>query len=313
MIASHLDLTFGTPTASPSSLLTALSPSLSSSLLRPDATVNQQFLGTNFLVNGAAVDSNTLSLANVQNIQNMLLNRTTASGLLDPLANLTNLGLGTDLTQATLLDRLYPNHPHRFANEVPLAQIDLKRFKHLLAFQDRSEERQLGFQNLSEMRGFDFRNLSQQRQLDFAKLDSARDFNLQKQQLQLLAKKDDRGFWGNIIASLGPALLGFFAKNQEGSREERMFKWAHEQRYKNDDADNDGIVASLKKRIAKLERLLKAKNDDEDTCSTVSKKKKTTTCKHKPSNKKYIVTEDNKGDSSWVVVRDKKGDNHKTA
>ncbi len=291
MIASPLDLTFGT-----------LLPSL---LRSQDSTVNQQFFGPNYLVNGAAVDSNTLSLANVQNIQNMLLNRTTASGLLDPLANLTNLGLGTDLTQATLLDRLYPNHPHRFANEVPLAQIDLKRFKHLLAFQDRSEERQLGFQNLSEMRGFDFRNLSQQRQLDFAKLDSARDFNLQKQQLQLLAKKDDRGFWGNIIASVAPALLGFLTKNQEGSREERMFKWAHEQRYKNDDADNDGIVASLKKRIAKLERLLKAKNDDEDTCSTVSKKKKTKTCKHKSSNKKYIVTEDNKGDSSWVVVRKK--------
>ena len=85
-----------------------------------------------------------------------------------------------------------------------------------------------------------------------------------------------------------------------------MFKWAHEQRYKNDDADNDGIVASLKKRIAKLERLLKSKNDeDDDTCSTVHKKKKTKTCKHKSSNKKYIVTEDNKGDSSWVVVRKK--------
>jgi hypothetical protein len=102
--------------------------------------------------------------------------------------------------------------------------------------------------------------------------------------------------------------LGYFAKNQEGSREERMFKWAHAQREK-DDGDE-----KVKNRIAKLERLLKAKNDDdEDTCSTVKKKKKTKTCKHKSSNKKYIVTEDNKGDSSWVVVRDKKGDNHKTA
>jgi hypothetical protein len=230
---------------------------------------------------------------------------------LNPLAGLSSLGLGTDLTQATLLNQLYQNHPHRFANEVPLAQIDLTRFKHLLAFQDRSETRQLGFQNLSEMRGFDFRNLSQQRQLDFAKLDSARDFDLQKQQLQLLSKKDDRGFWGNIIASVAPALLGFFAKNQEGSREERMFKWAHAQREKEDDGDKN-----LKNRIAKLERLLKAKIDeDDDTCSTVHKKKKTKTCKHHHDNSKNgtIVTRDDNGDSSWVVVRKKKGDNHKTA
>jgi hypothetical protein len=283
MIASPLDLTFGTPTAS-----------LLPSLLRPDATVNQQFLGPNYLVNGAAVDSNTLSLAT---LQNTLLNQTTASGLLNPLAGLSSLGLGTDLTQATLLNQLYQHNPHRFANEVPLAQIDLTRFKHLLAFQDRSETRQLGFQNLSQLR-----------QLDFAKLDSTRDFDLQKQQLQLLSKKDDRGFWGNIIASVAPALLGFFAKNQEGSREERMFKWAHAQREK-DDGDE-----KVKKRIAKLERLLKAKNDeDDDTCSTVHKKKKTKTCKHKPSNKKYIVTEDNKGDSSWVVVRKKKVDDDQTA
>jgi hypothetical protein len=161
------------------------------------------------------------------------------------------------------------------------------------------------------MRGFDFRNLSQQRQLDFAKLDSARDFDLQKQQLQLLSKKDDRGFWGNIIASVAPALLGFFAKNQEGSREERMFKWAHAQREKEDDGDKN-----LKNRIAKLERLLKAKIDeDDDTCSTVHKKKKTKTCKHHHDNSKNgtIVTRDDNGDSSWVVVRKKKGDNHKTA
>jgi hypothetical protein len=230
---------------------------------------------------------------------------------LNPLAGLSSLGLGTDLTQATLLNQLYQNNTalllERANDQLPLTDIQLNYLKHKFAFADRDSERNVRLQELQ----LGLLDQSEQRKLLLASRTNDRDFDLQKQQLQLLSKKDDRGFWGNIIASVAPALLGFFAKNQEGSREERMFKWAHEQRDKDDDGDE-----KLKKRIAKLERLLKAKNDDgEDTCSTVKKKKKTKTCKHHHDNSKNgtIVTRDDNGDSRWVVVRKKKVDDDQIA
>jgi hypothetical protein len=258
-------MTFFVPATTASSLLT-----------QQDLAVNQNFYGPNYIGTGA----NALALGSLRNPylqQSPFLNANT----LNSFGDLSTFGVGTDLSQAGLLSHFNQNNPallQQAKNEVPLARIGLQQFRHQLAFQGQSEERLLGFQNVSE-----------QRQLAFANGRDLRDLGLQEKQLQLLGKKDERGFWGNLIGTLAPALIGLFKNNQDGAREERMFKYA--QQNKVDDVKDATHIKALKRRIAQLERKLGLKDDDcADT--KLKKKKKTKHDDHKHKDEGY---------SSWTV------------
>jgi hypothetical protein len=255
----------------------------SSLLTQQDLAVNQNFYGPNYIGTGA----NALALGSLRNPylqQSPFLNANT----LNSFGDLSTFGVGTDLSQAGLLSHFNQNNPallQQAKNEVPLARIGLQQFRHQLAFQGQSEERLLGFQNVSE-----------QRQLAFANGRDLRDLGLQEKQLQLLGKKDERGFWGNLIGTLAPALIGLFKNNQDGAREERMFKYA--QQNKVDDVKDATHIKALKRRIAQLERKLGLEDDD---CANtkLTKKKKTKHDDHKHKNEGY---------SSWTVSKKDKKD-----
>ena len=267
-------MTFLVPATTASNLLT-----------QQDLAVNQNFFGPNYIGTGASVDANALSLASLRNPylqQNSFLNANT----LNSFGDLSTFGVGTDFTQAALLSHFNQNNPallQQAKNEVPLARIGLQQFRHQLAFQGQSEERLLGFQNVSE-----------QRQLAFADRRDLRDLGLQEKQLKLLGQKDERGFLGNLIGTLAPALIGLFKNNQDGAREERMFKYA--QANKVDDVKDATHIQALKRRIAQLERKLDLKDSAADCDDTKLKKKKKT--KHG----------DHEGYSSWTVRKKDKKD-----
>ncbi len=281
----------------------------SAPLLSPqDLAVNQNFYGPNYLVNGASVDSNTLALASLRNPflqRNPFLN----ANELNSFDDLSTFGVGSDFTQAALLSNLHQSSPallQRAKNEVPLARIGLQQFQHQLAFQDKSEELQLGFQNISE-----------QRQLAFADRTSVRDLGLQKEQLKLEDTKNERGFLGNLIGTLAPAFIGLISSNQQGAREERMFKYA--QQNKVDDVkekyETKDRTDELKRRIAQLERKLDRYRDNDDDYRddhdrTVKPKKKR---KRKDDDDYGVRTVDKYGDSSWVVVKAKASAKSKSA
>jgi hypothetical protein len=283
-------MTFIVPATTASNLLT-----------QQDLDVNQNFIGPNYLVNGASVDSNTLALASLRNPflqRNPFLN----ANALNSFDDLSTFGVGSDFTQAALLSNLHQSSPallQRAKNEVPLARIGLQQFQHQLAFNDRSETRQIGFQDKSETRQLGFQNVSEQRQLAFADRADSRSFELQN-------KKDERSFWGNLIGSLAPAVIGLFKNNSDGAREERMFKYAqsnkvndikeaYEQKYEKQ---------KLMDRIAQLERKLDRYKDHDD--DTVKKPKKRKRKENGDNDKVRTVadrTEDPHGNSSWVVVK----------
>ena len=256
-------MTFLVPATTASNLLT-----------QQDLAVNQNFFGPNYIGTGASVDANALSLASLRNPylqQNSFLNANT----LNSFGDLSTFGIGTDFTQAALLSHFNQNNPallQQAKNEVPLARIGLQQFRHQLAFQGQSEERQFAFADRRDLR----------------------DLGLQEKQLKLLGQKDERGFLGNLIGTLAPTLIGLFKNNQDGAREERMFKYAHQNKV--DDVKDEYRIKSLKDRIAQLERKLDLKDSAADCDDTKLKKKKKT--KHG----------DHEGYSSWTVRKKDKKD-----
>lgn len=257
----------------------------SSTPLSPqDIAVNQNFLGPNYFANGTSIDSNTLALASLRNPylqQNPYASASyDTTSYLNPYADLSTYGYDD------------PARLQQAKNEVPLARIGLQQFQQQLAFQDRSETRQLGFQNKSE-----------QRQLAFVDRESVRDLGLQERQLKLLDKKDERGFFGNLLGTIVPSVIGLIANNQQGAREERMFKYA--QANKVDDIKDEYRIKSLKDRIAQLERKLDRYKDDDEDERSVKKSKKRKVYKRKDDDDAEIRTVDRYGDSSWVVVKSK--------
>jgi hypothetical protein len=279
----------------------------SSSFVAPqELPVNQQFYGPNYLVNGASVDSNTFSLASIQNPY-LQQNPYAASTYSNPYSDLSSYGVGTDFHQASHLSRLHHNDPARLQrakNEVPLARIGLEQFQHQLGFQDRSETRQLGFAERSDIRGLGFQDKSETRQLAFADRASVRDLGLQEKQLKLLDKKDERNFFGTLLGTIVPSVIGLISNNQQGAREERMFKFAQQNNIKDvkDDYEAKYEKKKLLDRIAQLERKLDRYKDDDYDDRKVKKTKKR---KRKDDDDYGVRTVDKYGDSSWVVVKAK--------
>ncbi len=249
-------MTFLVPATTASSLLT-----------QQDLAVNQNFFGPNYIGTGASVDANALSLASLRSPylqHNSFLNANT----LNSFGDLSTFGVGTDFTQAALLSHFNQNNPallQQAKNEVPLARIGLQQFRHQLAFQGQSEERQLAFADRRDLR----------------------DVGLQERQLKQFDKKEERHFLGTLLSTIVPSVLGLISNNQQGTREERMFKYA--QANKGDDVKDATHIQALKRRIAQLERKLGLKDKDDDCDDTKLKKKKKKT-KH-----------GDEGYSSWTV------------
>ena len=173
---------------------------------------------------------------------------------LNPYANdpYSTYGVGVNYTSPyDTTNRLYgygnhndPAQLERAKNEVPLAHIGLQQFKYQLAFQDKSEARQLAFDDKS-----------------------------QERQLKLIDKNQERQFFGTLLTSLVPPVLNMITQNQQGDREERIFKFAQENNVAT--VKKDDHIESLKKRIAQLERKLERyDDDDEDEQKKVKKTKK---------------------------------------